>query len=76
MRTLEVGRARFRAVRQDLEASVLPPATSLDGRRLTFQASPHNLEAAQGARVEEAATFGLGEALVAGKKCPSPAPAG
>ena len=35
---------RFRAVRRDLEASVLPLATSVDGRRFSFQASLHGLE--------------------------------
>jgi len=35
---------RFRAVRRDLEASVLPLATSVDGRRFSFQASLHALE--------------------------------
>jgi DNA helicase HerA-like ATPase len=40
---LEEGVDRFRAVRRQLEASVLPLATSLDGRRFTFQASLHGL---------------------------------
>jgi uncharacterized protein len=35
---------RFRAVRRELEASVLPLATSVDGRRFSFQASLHELE--------------------------------
>ena len=35
---------QFRAVRRDLEASVLPLATSVDGRRFSFQASLHDLE--------------------------------
>jgi len=35
---------RFRAVRRDLEASVLPLATSVDGRRFSFQASLHELD--------------------------------
>ena len=34
----------FRAVRRDIEASVLPLATSLDGRRFTFQASLYALQ--------------------------------
>jgi uncharacterized protein len=38
------GLERFRAVRRELEASVLPLASSLDGRRFTFQASLHGLE--------------------------------
>ena len=33
----------FRAARRDLEASVLPLATSVDGRRFSFQASLHGL---------------------------------
>jgi uncharacterized protein len=35
---------RFRAIRRELEASVLPLATSVDGRRFSFQASLHDLE--------------------------------
>ena len=35
---------RFRAVRRELEAAVLPLATSIDGRRFEFQASLHGLE--------------------------------
>jgi uncharacterized protein len=42
---------RFRAVRHDLEASVLPLATSVDGRRFSFQASLHGLELQVGAYV-------------------------
>ncbi|HET8950761.1 MAG TPA: hypothetical protein VFN44_09630, partial [Solirubrobacteraceae bacterium] len=38
------GLERFRAVRRSLEEAVLPLATSLDGRRFTFQASLHGLE--------------------------------
>ena len=34
----------FRAVRRDIEASVLPLATSVDGRRFTFQASLYGLQ--------------------------------
>ena len=34
----------FRAVRRDIEASVLPLATSVDGRRFTFQASLYSLQ--------------------------------
>ena len=37
------GLERFRAVRRELEAAVLPLATSLDGRRFTYQASLHGL---------------------------------
>ena len=35
---------RFRALRRELEAAVLPLATSIDGRRFSFQASLHGLE--------------------------------
>ena len=42
---------RFRAVRRDLEASVLPLATSVDGRRFSFQASLHGLELQTGGYV-------------------------
>ncbi len=34
----------FRAARRSLEAAILPLATSVDGRRFSFQASLHNLE--------------------------------
>lgn len=34
----------FRETRRDIEASVLPLATSVDGRRFSFQASLHGLE--------------------------------
>jgi len=34
----------FRETRRNLEASVLPLATSVDGRRFTFQASLHSLQ--------------------------------
>jgi uncharacterized protein len=40
---LEQGLAHFRKVRRELEQSVLPLATSLDGRRFSFQASLHGL---------------------------------
>src|SRR4051812_6277320 len=41
---LAKGLEHFREVRRELEESVLPLATSLDGRRFTFQASLHGLE--------------------------------
>ena len=41
---LEQRLARFRALRRELEAAVLPLATSIDGRRFSFQASLHGLE--------------------------------
>ena len=34
----------FRAARREIEASVLPLATSVDGRRFTFQASLYSLQ--------------------------------
>ena len=34
----------FRAARREIEASVLPLATSVDGRRFTFQASLYGLQ--------------------------------
>jgi hypothetical protein len=39
----------FRRARRDIEASVLPLATSLDGRRFTFQASLYALQLQVGA---------------------------
>ena len=41
----------FREVRRNLEASVLPLATSVDGRRFSFQASLHGLELRAGGYV-------------------------
>ena len=53
MSELELGDSleRFRAVRRDLEASVLPLASSVDGRRFTFQASLHDLQLRHGGYV-------------------------
>src|SRR5215218_4425769 len=42
--TLTQGLEHFRTIRHEFEQSVLPLATSLDGRRFTFQASLHGLE--------------------------------
>ena len=42
---------RFREARREIEASVLPLATSVDGRRFTFQASLHGLELEAGGYV-------------------------
>ena len=42
-RVLERRLARFRALRRELEGAVLPLATSIDGRRFSFQASLHGL---------------------------------
>jgi len=41
----------FREVRRNLEAAVLPLATSVDGRRFSFQASLHGLELQAGGYV-------------------------
>jgi DNA helicase HerA-like ATPase len=64
-RAQEEGLARFRAVRRELEASVLALATSLDGSRFTFQASLHGLELRLGGYVvlESAAGTSLGQIL-------------
>jgi hypothetical protein len=40
---LELRLAQFRSVRRELESAVLPLATSIDGRRFSFQASLHGL---------------------------------
>ena len=42
---------RYRTVRQQLEESVLPLATSVDGRRFSYQASLHGLELQAGSYV-------------------------
>lgn len=47
----DTGLARYRAVRHRLEAAVLPLATSIDGRRFTFQASLHGLALRVGGHV-------------------------
>ncbi|HKP21842.1 MAG TPA: hypothetical protein VJT68_10010, partial [Thermoleophilaceae bacterium] len=43
--------AEYRDVREQLERSILPLATSVDGRRFTFQTSLHDLELETGAYV-------------------------
>jgi len=43
--------AGFREARRELEASVLPLATSVDGRRFSFQASLHSLSLQAGGYV-------------------------
>src|SRR5437763_10923602 len=45
------GVEHFRAVRREIEAGVLPLATSIDGRRFTFQTSLHDLALALGGYV-------------------------
>ncbi len=55
----------FRRVRRSLEASILPLATSVDGRRFSFQASLHGLELQVGSYVvlESGGTRCLGQVL-------------
>jgi DNA helicase HerA-like ATPase len=55
----------FRAVRETIEASILPLATSVDGRTFTFQASLHALELRAGGYVvlEDARGSRLGQIL-------------
>src|SRR5580698_6253800 len=55
----------FREVRRNLEASILPLATSVDGRRFSFQASLHGLELQVGSYVvlEGGGTRWLGQVL-------------
>jgi DNA helicase HerA-like ATPase len=59
------GLERYRALRHQLESAVLPLATSLDGRRFTFQASLHGLELQLGGYVvmEHAGHRSLGQVL-------------
>lgn len=56
----------FREARRDLEMSVLPLATSVDGRRFTFQTSLHGLELQVGGYVvlEDGGVPRLGQVLV------------
>ena len=56
---------RFREARRDMEASVLPLATSVDGRRFTFQASLFGLELQSGGYVvlDDAGLPRLGQVL-------------
>jgi len=55
----------FREARRDIEASVLPLATSVDGRRFSFQASLHGLELQAGgyAVLDDGGTRRLGQVL-------------
>jgi hypothetical protein len=55
----------FRQVRRSLETSILPLATSVDGRRFSFQASLHGLELQVGSYVvlESDGTRRLGQVL-------------
>ena len=55
----------FRETRREIEASVLPLATSVDGRRFSFQASLHGLEFQAGgyAVLDDGGTRRLGQVL-------------
>jgi uncharacterized protein len=55
----------FREARRELEASVLPLATSVDGRRFVFQSSLHDLELQAGgyAMLDDGGTHRLGQVL-------------
>jgi uncharacterized protein len=59
------GLERFRALRRELEAAVLPRASSLDGRAFSFQASLHGLALRVGGYVviEDGGAPRLGEVL-------------
>jgi hypothetical protein len=63
----DVGSAleQYREVREELERSILPLATSVDGRRFRFQTSLHGLELEAGGYValESAGTTRLGQLL-------------
>ena len=63
--TLSHGLERYRTLRRGLEESILPLATSLDGRRFTFQASLHGLELRLGGYVvmEHEGRSALGQVL-------------
>ncbi len=59
---------RYRAVRQQLEEDVLPLATSVDGRRFSYQASLHGLELQPGSYValEQGSQRRLGQIVTLG----------
>ena len=63
--TLAHGLERYRTLRRELEAAILPLATSLDGRSFTFQASLHGLELRLGGYVvmEHGERRALGQVL-------------
>ena len=56
---------RYRAVRRQLEEEILPLATSVDGRRFSYQASLHGLELQPGSYVvlEEGSERRLGQVV-------------
>ena len=51
MTDVQAALERYRGVREELEKAVLPLATSVDGRRFTFQTSLHGLELEAGGYV-------------------------
>ena len=59
------GIGRYRALRQQLEEGILPLATSVDGRRFSYQASLHGLELQAGSYVvlEQGAEPRLGQVV-------------
>lgn len=65
---VEAYRERYRDIRQQAEESLLPLATSVDGRHFTCQASPHGLALQTGGYVviEEGDTTRLGQILELG----------
>jgi hypothetical protein len=62
---VEASLEEYRDVREALERALLPLATSVDGRRFSFQASLHGLELEAGAYVsiESGDSTGLGQVL-------------
>jgi hypothetical protein len=59
---------RYRAVRRQLEEEILPLATSVDGRRFSYQASLHGLEVQPGSYValEQGSELRLGQVVTLG----------
>ena len=59
---------RHRAVRRQLEEEILPLATSVDGRRFSYQASLHGLEVQPGSYVvlEQGSERRLGQVVTLG----------
>ncbi len=62
---LRVSVDRYRAIRQQLEEEILPVATSVDGRRFSFQASLHGLAFQAGSYVvlEQGSLSRLGQVV-------------
>ena len=65
---VQKGLDRYRAVRQQLEEQVLPLATSVDGRRFSYQASLHGLALLAGSYVtlEQGSERRLGQIVTLG----------